>query len=81
MEESALKRAARSESASLASAVPTLLPVRIRAGAVARAVVVEEVAPSPYEVRLVSGRILRVARGFEAREVHALVCVLEAVPC
>jgi hypothetical protein len=55
--------------------------VRIRAGAVARAVVVEEVAPSPYEVRLVSGRILRVPRGFEAREVHALVCALEAVPC
>jgi transcriptional regulator with XRE-family HTH domain len=78
---SALKRAARSENANVESTVPTLLPVRIRAGAVARAVVVEEVAPSPYEVRLVSGRILRVPRGFEAREVHALVCALEAVPC
>ena len=80
---SELKRAARSEGAGVASTVPTLLPVRIRARAVAHAhaVVVEEVAPSPYEVRLVSGRVLRVPRGFEAREVHALVCALEAVPC
>jgi hypothetical protein len=77
---SALKRMARRHGAAT-PVVPAFLAVRVRPGAGAGGIVVEEVPASPYEVRLGSGRVLRVPRGFEAREVHALVCVLEAVPC
>ncbi len=75
---SALKRKARGTSAD-ATIAPTLLPVRVRPAAGGFAL--EEGSTSPYEVRLNSGRALRVPRGFEIREVHALVCVLEGVSC
>lgn len=78
---SALKRPRRTRTSSGAEPTPEFLPVRVRAEAAGRGVVVEAVPERPYEVQLGSGRVLRVPRGFQPHEVHALVCVLEAVPC
>ena len=58
------------------AAAPVLLPVRVIAAPAEPA----GDAP-PVEVVLCSGRVLRVARGFDAGQLAELVRVLEALPC
>ena len=58
------------------AAAPVLLPVRV----IARPAELGAGAPA-VEVVLRSGRVLRVARGFDAGQVVELVRVLEALPC
>ena len=66
----------RLESATVAlSPPPLLLPVRLRSEPELAA------APSPVEVVLRSGRLLRVRPGFDAVALAALVQTLESVPC
>jgi hypothetical protein len=57
-----------------------LMPVTIREVA-ATAGTAPPASPDFYEVVVGGGRVLRVPRGFEAAEVHALVRVLEKAPC
>lgn len=59
---------------------PALLPVRVR-DAEPVAWTVRPTVSTPYEVVLVSGRVLRVPRDFDAASVQALVRAVEAAPC
>jgi hypothetical protein len=63
-------------------AAPVLVPVRVHeADAEPVAWTVKSAASTPYEVVLVSGRVLRVPRDFDAVSVQALVRAVEAAPC
>jgi hypothetical protein len=59
---------------------PELLPVRVQ-DVVARATFLGSMGPTPYEVVLGSGRVVRVPRDFDDRSVQSLVRLLEELPC
>jgi hypothetical protein len=61
------------------AAAPALLPVRVVTLPRGDTAVCEE--PPVVEVVLRGGRLLRVARGFDERQVADLVRVLEMLPC
>lgn len=77
-----LTRRDRERRGAVKTNAPALLPVRVRdADAEPVAWTIRTAASTPYEVVLVSGRVLRVPRDFDAASVQALVRAVEAAPC